>query len=575
MRLLNRTQEALLQGERKVLNDLQIGLARFDAEPQDLEALSESIQQLDDFFLLVVVGEYNSGKSAVINAMLGQRVLDEGVTPTTTQISILRYGPEKAQAVSDPKQQVLTFPLDLLSEISIVDTPGTNAIVREHEMITSRFIPRADLVLFITSADRPFTESERVFLELIREWGKKVIFVINKIDILRTEDDIKQIEAYVRENAFRLLGSGSEIFTVSARTALQAKQGRPDLWKESGFETLEKYIYDTLDEVERLRLKLLNPIGVGARLAKKYDAVIDDRLSTLKADTDLIADVEAQLTLYREDMHRDFSFRMADIENILLEMERRGQDFFDSTFRLARVFDLLSKSRVQQEFERQVVADLPHRIERKVEEIIEWIVESDLRQWQAVNDHLSARRSEHAGRLVDDAGGPKFRYDRNRLVEGVGREARRVIETYDRTREASAIADGALAAVTASLAVEAGAVGLGTLITFIATTAAADVTGVLMAGSMAVLGLLIIPAKRRHGKAKLREKVAEVRSKLVEALQRQFAKEIEGSLLRINEAIGPYTRFIRSEKEKLTAARGQLENAITEMERLRSQIGEI
>ena len=74
----------------------------------------------------------------------------------------------------------------LLREIHIVDTPGTNAIIREHEAITSEFVPRSDLVLFVTSADRPFTETERVFLEQVRGWGKKVVIVINKIDILES-----------------------------------------------------------------------------------------------------------------------------------------------------------------------------------------------------------------------------------------------------------------------------------------------------------------------------------------------------------------------------------------------------
>ena len=72
-----------------------------------------------------------------------------------------------------------------------MDTPGTNAVLREHEALTREFVPRSDLVLFVTSADRPFTESERAFLEAIRDWGKKIVVVVNKIDILETEDDLR------------------------------------------------------------------------------------------------------------------------------------------------------------------------------------------------------------------------------------------------------------------------------------------------------------------------------------------------------------------------------------------------
>ncbi|RMF46956.1 MAG: GTP-binding protein, partial [Anaerolineae bacterium] len=217
MRILTDSQEALLKEERHLLSDLQTLLTRFDASPEDLETLKDSLLQLDEFFLLVVVGEFNAGKSAFINALLGQQVLKEGVTPTTTQVNVLRYGDEVSRQVRSAHLHEITAPLPILKELSIVDTPGTNAIVREHEVITSRFVPRADLVLFITSADRPFTESERAFLEKIRDWGKKVVVVINKVDILHSDADLEQIRTFITENARTLLGISPEIFPVSAR----------------------------------------------------------------------------------------------------------------------------------------------------------------------------------------------------------------------------------------------------------------------------------------------------------------------------------------------------------------------
>ena len=165
MRILNDQQESMLKEERALLSNLQVALVQFGATPEDSETLRQSIQQLDELFLLVVVGEFNSGKSALINALLGQSLLDEGVTPTTTQINLLKYGEKAERKVVDEDQHILMLPASLLAEISIVDTPGTNAIMRTHEAITTQFVPRSDLVLFITSADRPFTESERAFLE--------------------------------------------------------------------------------------------------------------------------------------------------------------------------------------------------------------------------------------------------------------------------------------------------------------------------------------------------------------------------------------------------------------------------
>ena len=571
MHILNKGQEALLKDERQLLNDLRVAMVQFGATREDQDTLAESIQQLDELFLLVVVGEFNAGKSAFINALLGQKLLKEGVTPTTTQINLLRFGENIERTAVDEHQHILTLPAELLVEITIVDTPGTNAIIREHEAITSQFVPRSDLVLFITSADRPFTESERLFLERIRDWGKKVVIVLNKIDLFQSQEELEQVQTFIAQNARSLLGITPEIFPVSARLALRAKQGEPALWDDSRFESLESYIHDTLDEKGRLLLKFLNPLGVGDHLVERYAGVTDSRLDLLQDDFKTLSDVEAQLDLYKEDMGRDFEFRMADIENVLFEMEQRGDEYFDETFRLARVFDLFSKERIQREFELKVVADVPQRIEQKVNELIDWLVESDLRQWQAVNEHLADRRRQHQDRIVGDPGVGSFHYDRERLIEGVGRESLRVVETYDREREAQAIADGAQAAVAAAAAMEVGAIGLGTLITVLATTAAADITGVLLASAIAALGLFVIPARRRMARSELHTKVSELRTRLGGSLRTQFQQEIERSLNKIQTAISPYTRFVRAERNKLEQMQAQLDEIKVKLDQLRAR----
>jgi hypothetical protein len=502
-------------------------------------------------------------------------VLAEGVTPTTMRIDILRYGATEERTVIDEDQHIYTLPIEALSDISIVDTPGTNAVIRKHEVLTSEFVPRSDLVLFITSADRPFTESERAFLERIRDWGKKVVIVVNKLDILETAEDLAQIKEFVSENARVLLGITPEIFAVSARAALRAKQGEPALWESSRFEPLERFIYDTLDERGRIRLKLLNPLGISTHLIDKYLDVVSVRQQLLKDDFDVLEDVEHQMSVYKEDMNRDFEYRMADVENTLFEMERRGQDFFDETFRLARVFDLLAKDRIQREFEHQVVSNVPQQIERKVDELIDWLVDSDLRQWQAVTEYLAERRREHQSRIVGDKSMGSFHYDRERLMEVVGREARRVIDTYDKAHEARTIAQGAQAAVAASAALQVGAVGLGAIVTILGASMAVDVTGIVMAGAVAALGLFIIPARRRRAKAEMRTKAAAVGAQLVRSLRTHFEREIERSMRHINDTIAPYTRFVRAEGEKMRQMQETLDVIKRSADRLRTQITDI
>jgi hypothetical protein len=287
----------------------------------------------------------------------------------------------------------LTLPVDFLNEIIIVDTPGTNAIIRRHEEITQDFVPRSDLVLFVTSADRPFTESERAFLEKIRSWGKKIVVIVNKVDILEDGGQVQQVLDFVADNAKSLLDSVPQVFPVSAKLAQQAKaetdpEAQPRLWIASRFEPLESYILESLDQESRIRLKLLNPLGVGQRLADEYLNTVCSRLDLLRADFETIDNIEGQLQIYAEDMRRDFRFRLSDIENFLHEMEARGSEFFDETVRVGRVLDLINTSRVRGAFEREVVADTPQRIDGAVQELIDWLVEKDLRQWQAVMEYL-------------------------------------------------------------------------------------------------------------------------------------------------------------------------------------------
>jgi small GTP-binding protein len=198
--MLTNEQSQLLIDEKETLSNILLRLAEFDTPKDALTTLQKATVQLDELFLIVVVGEFNAGKSALINAILGEKVLAEGVIPTTTRVTIIKWGEGMTEQVVDDGFAVVTYPLPLLKELNIVDSPGTNAIIRQHERLTDEFVPRSDLVLFTTSADRPMTESERQFLERILTWGKKVIFVLNKTDILESEIALQEARDFVLKN---------------------------------------------------------------------------------------------------------------------------------------------------------------------------------------------------------------------------------------------------------------------------------------------------------------------------------------------------------------------------------------
>ncbi|NPA26514.1 MAG: GTP-binding protein [Chloroflexi bacterium] len=568
MAWLTERQEALRRQERQVLDDLRQVLADIGAEKEDQEALRQSLAQLDDFFLLVVVGEFNAGKSALINALLGQPVLEEGVTPTTTQVQVLRYGDEpKAQPLAEGILE-RWLPVPALRDMSIVDTPGTNAIICEHELLTARFIPRADLVLFVTSADRPFSESERAFMEQIRAWGKNLILVVNKIDLLDRPEDVERVVTFVREQARHHLGLEPPIFPVSAKLALRAKLGEPALAEASRFQALEDYIHRTLDQEERLRLKFLNPLGVGRRLTQKYITRLAQEKASLEEDVELLQRIEDMLRVYQEDMRRNFEARMAEMDNLLLEMESRAQQYFDETIRIARIFDLANKKRIEREFQERVIQDMPQELERRVEGLIDWLVNAELRQWEALLEQVAQQQAKYQGKMIGSATQAPFYARREQLMSDLKRRAQEVLATYDKRREAERLAQGTQAAVAAAAGIGAGAVGLGALVVALASTVAMDITGILAAGVMFTLGLLIIPARRRQASADLHRKVLHLRQTLSDTLRRQFEHEIQRSVERFQEAIAPYTRFVRAEYQRVQDGLERLERIQQELDRL-------
>jgi small GTP-binding protein len=566
--------------ERQWLARLQRTLDRFDVSADDKSALERSVAQLDRLFLLVVIGEFNAGKSAFINALVGSPVLQEGVTPTTTRLQLLQYGKTPERIVDQSGADVVYAPVPLLEDLIIVDTPGTNAIFREHERLTTEFVPQADLVLALTSADRPFTESERAFLEELRGWGKKLVLVINKIDLLDTAEDREQVRQFVTENARALLGTEPEVFPISARHALRRKMDegrdtRPALTAETVpgdcFADLERYIGQTLDQRERLRLKLLNPIGIASRLIRKTRDVITTRAAVLQQDLQTIDDIERQSAVYRADISRQFDARLAEIDNILQQFENRGVAFFDETLRIGRIPDLLNKARIQHAFERQVVADVPQRIERQVQDVIDWMVASQIRQWQIVTDHVNRRVRAHDERLIGGATGG-FQYDRQKLIDTVGRAANEALDSYDRTREAAAMADSVRNAVAGAALAQVGAVSLGAAVATLATTTAADVAGIVAAGTIAVLGMFVIPSKRAHAKSQLRTRIETMRAELMTNLRAQFEREVDKSVRGVMDAVAPYTRFVRAEHEKLTSLEQEIAAIGAALSRIRIEL---
>jgi len=279
----------------------------------------ELVKKLDeDRFHLVVVGEFNHGKSTFVNALLGQTVLPTGVTPTTAAIHHLKYAekPEATVVYQSGKRDPIPFedtrkfavgggssadevdylevgfPAALLEErILLVDTPGVNDLSLQRADITYSYIPRADAVLFLLDAGQILKESERQFLndKLLKASRDKIVFVITKWDILN-EDEKKEALAYARTQLANLV-KDPVVFPISAETALAKGEG-------SGMAELLDHLTRFLAE-ERGRILLDNALGEGVNVGNLLSKGVDARRRSLTMKTE---ELERRIKTLEEDL---------------------------------------------------------------------------------------------------------------------------------------------------------------------------------------------------------------------------------------------------------------------------------
>lgn len=211
--------------------------------------VARATAQLDQPLLVTVMGEFSSGKSSFVNAFVGADVAPTGITPTTATINVLKYGHERAgriiyadgtrparnlpwqalfahlralsaaEAAAIERVEILV-PLAALERIHIVDTPGLNSILPEHEATARAFIARADAVIWVFTANQGGKASERRALQTIANEGRRVLGVLNKADQL-SDEEVAEVVAFVGSSLHGLVEC---IVPFSARNALAAKQ---------------------------------------------------------------------------------------------------------------------------------------------------------------------------------------------------------------------------------------------------------------------------------------------------------------------------------------------------------------
>jgi small GTP-binding protein len=584
--VLTRQESELVALERQLVIQVRDALTRADAPRADLERLAQLVSEMDEMFLLVVAGEYNAGKSTFINALLGDEVFAMGDLPTTRVISILRHGEPGPPEPAGEHTRIYRYPLEVLRDLEIVDTPGTNSIERMEEEITRGFVPRADLVLFVTSLLQPLTASELDFLSHIREWGRKVIFVVNGVDRRNSDEQLARVREYLsREVQSRLGGPEPTTYFISALRALRRKvaakspagpsageSAPPDPHDE--FPALERYLVETLRETERVRLKLLSPLGVLRHVLDRNAAAIESRRSVVREDASVLGSVRGQLEAYSAEMRTDAERYMLELRESLGHVEKRGRTWLERNIRVGNINLLRNRDAVENRFRNEVVADAPREIEDVVHRMVDWTVRRNLKLWTAVFAELDAHTARlRASGALAAHGDTDFQYNREELFTRLRQPVEQRLGDFSAEAEAREVVESMRDAVAHAFGVNVLALGLGAVLVAAFTTAALDVTGVLTATLFAIAGWFIIPARRRQLIRDLEEKIARLAADLSALLSAKFHEQLARYEQQLLEVIQPYERFLETERAKLERAHEEFEGARREVDALERRIG--
>ncbi len=531
---------------RGALTDLiELGAVQ-SLQSHEASLLKETIAALEDPFLIVVVGEFNSGKSTFINALLGQEVCAEGITPTTAMICLIRYGEKLTRTSLSDWGELVTLPSEPLRTLSIVDTPGTNSVFTDHAVLTNNFFPRADTVLFITSADRPYTESERKFLDSIRDWGKKTVLVINKIDLLSSESEQNRIVEFVSEQVRHDFHSEFPIFPISARAMKKALHAngadRTALIEESGFPALAEYLRGTLSDAVRFQLKMDSAISQGLKISSNLIRETENELAIYRDDLALVESVEAIADGYENDFEKDIRRTIREVRIIFDEIRRGADEYFDDLFHVKNIPNILRREKIQNEFQDRVLKNLPVAVERLTNEIVTEIYQRQGTTASQIADRIAQREDPT----------PAFNGESEALTERTSvlkRLQSAIDELNDQLDREVAVEIGmkhVQTAVRTALAIEVSAIGVGAALTIAATTLATDLLGIFAAVWVAVAGFAVLPYYRKKSQKEFRLKLSTVEENLVSSLEKSLRDEVAGLARRMKSLIIPLKDFDRS-----------------------------
>lgn len=401
--------------EVRLLHDAAelVGQIGGENSAEDRHRLQQNAADLQEmFFLVVVVGEFNAGKSTFINALLGDTLLPMGITPTTDAIELVRWSNRRGKEPRWREENIVrewTHPNTGGPGVVIVDTPGTGSVFRRHEQIAKGFLSRSDLVIFLLSAKRALAETERLYLELAKDYGKKIIVVINQTDLLEKRER-QEVQSFVRQQLVELLDLRPPIFLISARQALKDR-GHGGIFTPAsddpgGMNPVREYLREIFERVPPAKQKLYAQLDFVDSIVRRYRDQIERQTGLVSNDTALAESLRKELERQAEGLDDQLATARRELDRVFEGLKQRGREFIRENLTIQRATRALNETEMRADFEKQVVGGAIDQITMISEQYVNAVVDNSRRYWRNILDRLTeleTRLNQETG-AVDASG---------------------------------------------------------------------------------------------------------------------------------------------------------------------------
>jgi small GTP-binding protein len=553
MNLIDRKYSEIILEEKALLESLVPEIKSTSNEKLESK-LNSARDNLENLFSIVFIGEFSTGKSTIINALLRKNILPEGITPTTDEITIIKYG-ESNEESNDNGHHHISINEERLKGFFIVDTPGTNVTIEQHEKITQDFIPNADIVFFTIGAERAVTGSEAKLIKFIKEdWLKNIVFLLNKIDIVDDDSELSNLIHHTESELNRIFKIKPLLIPISARFANTARDSSDEeLYKRSGMKNVEDYIFKTLGEEERIRMKIKGSSEFAMSLCTEMIKAIDDNVQKISTDMVKLGEVENRLTGMKEEIFYNSNQFTERIKTRLLEFKTRGIEFIDDLIRFENVLKLFRKEKIAKEFESKVSLQTVKEMEKDLDALVSWTERSARIMMDTSLDFYRNSIQPESTRVSTG-----FSYDRSLLIDTVRTEIDKRRKEIDPALLGGNLVGSARTAIASVLGVQVGSLAIGAAVISAFSSIIVDITGIITTIALVSTAFAILPRKRRNSMREFGAKVDTLIKELTSSISSQLERDLDGIKMQILDSLIPLKNFYKTQETKLQQSKNRV-----------------